>query len=352
MALSYHPNPIVSEDIGLLLGRPLGWERFSGKTVLISGASGFLPSYLVYALLGCNDLHATGIRVVAMVRSGERGRQRFGHYLNRPDFRLWEADVSAAGDPGEPFHMIIHAASQASPRYYGTDPVGTLSANVTGTLNLLRMASASGTERFLYFSSSEVYGSLPPEQVPTRESDYGFIDPTQVRACYAESKRMGETICVSWMHQFGVPAVIVRPFHTYGPGMDLNDGRVYADFIANLVRNEDIKMKSDGSAIRAFCYIRDAAEAFFRVLLDGQPGQAYNVGSPEDETSILGLAHRLLALYPEKALTLHRYEQPAGAYIPSVVSRTVPDNTKISGLGWQPQVRIEEGFKRTISSYL
>ena len=111
-------------------------------------------------------------------------------------------------------------------------------------------------ESFLFLSSGEVYGAIDSVHIPTGEKEYGFIDPTDVRSCYGESKRMGETMCISYFHQFNIPSKIVRPFHTYGPGMQLDDGRVFADFVSDIVNGKDIVMKSDGSAIRAFCILR------------------------------------------------------------------------------------------------
>jgi nucleoside-diphosphate-sugar epimerase len=162
---------------------------------------------------------------------------------------------------------------------------------------------------------------------------------------------MGENIAVSWMHQYSLPALIVRPFHTYGPGMALDDGRVYADFIADIVANRDIKLNSDGSAIRAFCYIADASVAFFTVLLKGEPGQAYNVGNRNGESSILQLANLLTGMYPEKNLTVIRFESQEAGYIKSVVSKIVPDTEKIRKLGWNASFNLEKGFDRTIKSY-
>jgi UDP-glucuronate decarboxylase len=153
------------------------------------------------------------------------------------------------------------------------------------------------------------------------------------------------------MHQYKIPIVIVRPFHTYGPGMDLNDGRVYADFIANMVNGTDITMKSDGSAIRAFCYISDAVIAFFKILLSGEPGQAYNVGNDECETSIIDLAEKLITLQPSKNLKVKSFEEQSSSYMKSLVSRNAPDTSKIKSLNWVPSVNIENGFSRTIKSY-
>src|SRR5262249_53731189 len=145
-----------------------------------------------------------------------------------------------------PVDYIVHAASQASPKYFGRDPVGTLSANVLGTRHLLELARQKQSRGFLYFSSAEVYGQLDPARIPAPESACGPVDPLDVRSCYAESKRMGETMCVCWAYQYGVPARIVRPFHTYGPGMALDDGRVFSDFVAAIVQERDIVLTSNG----------------------------------------------------------------------------------------------------------
>jgi nucleoside-diphosphate-sugar epimerase len=163
---------------------------------------------------------------------------------------------------------------------------------------------------------------------------------------------MGETMCAAFDHQYGVPAKIVRPTHTYGPGVALDDGRVFADFIANIVRREDIVLKSDGSARRAFCYLADAVLAFFTVLLKGERGQAYNVGNESCEIGVGDLARLLVDLFPERGLAVRFDTRPAPAgYIKSKVSRGSLDTTRIRGLGWRPTTSLAEGFKRTVMSF-
>lgn len=348
-------HSIVEEDLERILAADLPWNDLDGKVVLVTGAGGFLAAYMVETLLRRNEKAGkTLTQVVGLVRSEDKARRRFAHYAGREDLRFVVGDVSAPltwnSQSDGPLDMIVHAASQASPKFYGTDPVGTLSANVLGTSSLLRLARETGASRFLFFSSGEVYGQVSDAQVPTREDDYGYVDPTQVRSCYAESKRMGENLCVSWQHQFGVPAVIVRPFHTYGPGMMLDDGRVYADFVADIVARRDIVMKSAGLAERAFCYLSDATRGFFTILLRGEPGQAYNIGNPGGLTSIADLAETLTGLFPERGLRV-RYEAPAGGYLPSPIHRNCPDVTKAAALGWQPETTVPEGFRRTVASF-
>lgn len=344
---------IVREDIETVLSAELPWGNFANTTVLISGAAGYLPAYMVETLLHLNDSDpARACKVVALVRNPARARERFSHCLDRVDFEIFEQDVCNRINWKGEADFIIHAASQASPKYYGTDPVGTIAANTLGTHHLLALARDRGAIGFLYFSSSEVYGENY-RATALSEDAAGSVDPTQVRSCYAEGKRAGETFCVSYAHQHDVPCRIVRPFHTYGPGMRLDDGRVFADFVANVVRNENIVLKSDGSARRAFCYLSDAVGGFFHVLLKGETAEAYNVANPGGGMSIRELAELLVSLYSEKKLKVEidQLSKPAG-YIASSVSRCLPDITKISNLGWMPVVSVSDGFRRTVQSYL
>jgi nucleoside-diphosphate-sugar epimerase len=172
-----------------------------------------------------------------------------------------------------------------------------------------------------------------------------------VRSSYAESKRAGESLCVAYYAQFGVPAVIVRPFHIYGPGLAPDDGRVSADFIADAVASRDIRLDSDGSARRSFCYVADAISGFFTVLLKGNPGEAYNIGDDSSEMSIRELAEMLAGLFPERGLAVvhshfERAAQPAGP----AAFRNASDTSKARALGWKPTVSAAEGFRRAILS--
>lgn len=346
-------HQIIEEDMQRIVSAGLPWAQLAGKTVLVTGANGFLPAYMVETLLYLNEHHLeVPCRIICLVRNLARGEARFAAYRGRSDLKWLEQDVCDPLRVDEPVHFVVHAASQASPKYYGSDPVGTLSANVLGTHHLLKMAATQPVEAFLYFSSGEVYGQVDPEKIPIAESSYGYLDPMEVRSCYSESKRMGETMCVSWAHQHGVPAKIVRPFHTYGPGMRLDDGRVFTDFVANVVRQQDIVLKSDGRAIRPFCYLADATVGFFTILLRGVTGQAYNIGNPNTEISIRELAQTLVGLFPERGLQVV-FAQPALAegYLPSPIQRNSPDISKANRLGWYPETAVATGFTRTIRSF-
>ena len=345
-------NLIVEEDLRRIVSSDVPWDSFLGKTVLISGANGFVPAYMLETLLFLNETANAGTHIVALVRNRERAMQRLGHLATRPDLTFVVQDVCDPYRGPTQIDFLIHAASQASPKYYGTDPVGTFETNVIGTRRMLEIARGAQVQGFLFFSSGEVYGTPKDPSVPVSETDYGYLDPTNVRSCYGEGKRAGETLCACWQAQFGVPAKIVRLSHTYGPGMDLGDGRVFADFVANVVAGRDIVLKSDGSARRPFCYLADATIAFFTVLLRGKNGEAYNVGS-DRECSILDLAEMLCRLFPERNCSVRREGRKASdPYIASPVTGGHFDLSKIERLGWRPTTDIEEGFTRTVRSYL
>lgn len=346
-------NKIIEEDLRFIAESDIPWEKLDGKNILVSGASGFLASYIVETVLFLNEKKFKNkAKVFALVRDLKKGEERFADYLGREDLKFIVQDVCEPVRIDEDVHFIIHAASQASPKYYGIDPIGTLSANVIGTKNLLELAHEKKVESFLYFSSGTVYGQVSDNQIPTKEKDYGYLDPLDIGSCYAESKRMGETMCISWFHQYNVPVKIVRPFNTFGPKMKFDDGRVHADFVVDVLANKNIIMKSDGSAIRNFCYIADSTAGIFTVLLKGKNGEAYNIGNDLGERSIVELANMIAGLIPEKRLKVEMNKEfKQEGYIKSEVKRYSPDLTKIKSLGWKPHYSLEEGFLRTIRSY-
>ncbi len=343
-------HAVIEEDLKRIVSAPLPWCDLSGRTILVSGANGMLPAYMVETLLFLNETRfGRKVKVIALVRNGDKARHRFGHYRDRKDLVILPQDVCAPIMFAAPVDIVIHAASQASPKYYGVDPVGTLLPNVIGTFNLLELARHSECKDFLYFSSGEVYGTANSSGDPVREDCFGAVDPLDIRGCYPESKRMGEAMCVAWMRQYNVGAKIVRPFHTYGPGMRLDDGRVFADFIAAIVGGTDLRLNSAGAANRVFCYLGDATVAFFTVLLKGENGQAYNVANPAAEISIASLADLLVSLFPEKRLAV--LKQIVHAELASTTPRTLPDIAKIAALGWRPETGLVPGFRRTIESF-
>lgn len=326
--------------------RCIDWKRFENKTILITGASGMLPSYIVFALLHQNKVLQLHLKVIAQVRNAERAREIFSDVMEEAALKIYENDVTNAYNLPDDIDFIIHAASQASPRFYDIDPVGTLMANVEGTINVLKLAVEKQCESVLFFSSAEVYGKVDCEWID--EKSYGYLDPCSVRSCYSESKRMGEQLCVAWNKQYGTHCKMVRPFHSYSPTMKLEDGRVFADFVRNIVNGEDIVLKSTGDAKRAFCYATDATVAFIKVLLDGADGESYNVGNPDTEISIRKLAETLIETYADKNIKLIFDIDPMNTVQQTAVKSVLPSIEKLRKLGWHPTVNVKDGFSRVV----
>ena len=341
-------HPIVQADLDRILAADLPWERFAGRTVLVAGAAGFLAAYLVETLLRLNETRGRApVRVLALVRKEAAARSRFARHLGRSDLAFLFQDVCEAVTGPAP-DFIIHAASPATPAAFGRDPLGTFDANVLGTRALLERGPEDG---FLFLSSGEVYGLGNDSVVPTHEDAFGYLDPAQVRACYGEGKRAAETLCACYADRRAVPAGIARIFHTYGPGMPLGDGRVFSDFVADVVAGRDLVMRSDGLASRAFCYLADTVEGLFTILLKGAPATAYNVGNDQGELRVLDLAELLAGLEPALGLKIRREGRPGADYLPSPIRRGCPDVTRLRALGWAPVTSPREGFLRTIRSF-
>ncbi len=341
---------ILAEDTRRTLEADLPWERLAGKTVVVTGAAGMLAGYLVETCLAASARLSAPCRVAGAVRNLDAARERFAHHGDNPYLTLIAHDVTRPLELEGPADFIFHAASQASPRYFLTDPVGTLLANTLGTQHMLDLARRKGSEGLLFFSSGEVYGrALQPG--PRREDDYGPLDPTSVRACYGESKRLAETMCAAWSHQYGTPTFIVRISHTYGPGLRLDDGRVFSDFVADIVNRRDIVLKSDGLARRPFCYLADATEGYLTVLFKGETALPYNLANEQAQVSIRELAEILVRCFPErnlKVIPAAEGQAMAGAKAPLAVAG--PDTSRLRALGWTPRTGIAEGFRRTVLS--
>lgn len=345
-------NKIIHEDTKAIASESLEWSKLEGKSILITGANGFLASYVVKTLLYLNDvLFKKKATVLALVRNIDKAKSKFEEYVDCDGLKFIHQDISNPFDLKESVDYIIHAASQASSLHFGSDPVGTLKANTMGTAHLLDIARKNKVEKFLFFSSGEVYGMIDNSVVCADESYTGNVNFLDVRSCYAESKRMGENMCVCWSYQYDIPINIVRVGYTYGPGIALSDDRAFADFVNKIINNRNIVLNSDGSAKRSFCYVSDMIRAVFLILLQGKNREVYNAAS-NTQITILDLAKTLIGLYPEKGLSVkfaaNKFKKN---YLRSQREKTLVCTEKIRALGWDQKVNIETGFKRMINSY-
>ena len=337
-------NRILENDLINIAEQDIEWEKLRDKTVMVTGASGMVGSYFVRTLLKLNETKNMNIHVVCVVRNVKKIGEDIREDINA---EILAHDVTKPIEYKGEVDFIIHAASPASPLIMKDDPVGTIAANVLGTFNTLELAHEKNSEGYMFISSREIYGQPSENQEFFTEDTYGFVDPLDPRSCYPEGKKAAETMCASFRAQYGLNAKVARLAHTYGPGMSIYDGRVQADFLKNVVFNEDIVMKSEGLPVRTYTYIADAVAGMFRILLNGEE-MVYNIGDENAKISIRGLAELLVKITPEKGLSVKMEIPEGGTKGCAPFTLGILDSTKLRDIGWKPLYTIEEGFLRTI----
>ncbi len=327
-------------------------QRFAGKRVLLTGAAGFLGVQFTHYF---EVLNASGLLsqpcLLTATDNFLRGRPAWIEELTHsPHVQIQQSDIVqqqefAACD------FIIHAASIASPIFYRKHPIETMDANVIGLRNLLNHAVNYPVEGFLFFSTSEIYGDPDPGSIPTPETYRGNVSCTGPRACYDESKRYGETLCVNFCKVHGLPVVSVRPFNNYGPGLRISDRRVLPDFFRDALVGRDIVILSDGRATRTFCYVADAIEGYLRALLLGMPGEAYNIGTESPEISMRELADQVISTTGSGGRVVYQTSDDR-EYTTDNPQRRCPDISKArKDLDYHPQTTLVEGLRRTFEFY-
>jgi len=354
---------IIAEDLDTIVDE-LSDElaQLSGKRVLLTGGAGFLGYYLVQAILRANDEADREPTRLTVFDNYVRGVPAWLQDLaGNEHLTLVEHDIRTPLPTDMPdFAFVVHAAGIASPTYYRQHPIETMDANVSGLRSLLdwtvRQAErGEAIEGFLFFSSSEIYGDPTPEHIPTPETYRGNVSCTGPRACYDESKRYGETLCVNFAQQHGVPVRMARPFNNYGPGLKITDRRVIPDFARDILDGRDIVMLSDGSATRTFCYVSDAVTGYYKVLVRGHDGEAYNIGVEEPEVSMAELAERLAdvgrAHFGYEGAVVRQTSEERD-YLVDNPTRRCPVIAKArEHLGYSPRVGLDEGLRRSLLWY-
>jgi UDP-glucuronate decarboxylase len=338
---------VVKEDIEEIAANGAEFlEKLLGKEVLITGAAGFLGRYFMAVFNHLNSKNPDNpITVVALDNYiTTPNSETSGRFESSKHVEWIFGDAKIGSQLPNKFDYIIHAAGIASPEHYRANPLQTIDVAVNVTRELLEKAKNDGA-RMIFFSSSEIYGDPFPEFIPTSEDFRGNVSTRGPRACYDESKRMGETLCHVYETYFDVHVSVVRPFNVYGPGMMPKDFRVLPNFAASIARGEDLKVYGHGKQTRTFCYITDAMNGFFRALIGGPKPDIYNVGNPTPEISMSDLAKLVCAT--SKSETEFELVKYPSSYPEDEPNRRCPNISKISmSLGYKPAVTLEEGLKR------
>lgn len=336
-------SPIISE-IGARVAQRLGdsAKKFEGKTILITGANGFLGQYMLEAFIHLNKTHSVSCEIVAA--DSHITNTTVNDSLGKLPYRFLLHDVSKPFPGEEKPDYILHAAGIASPMYYRRFPLETIDVATIGTRQMLDLAKKSKSLGLVYFSSSEIYGDPDPAHVPTDETYNGNVSAIGPRACYDESKRLGETLCVVYHQHFATRVMIVRPFNVYGPGMKEADYRVLPNFANSIKAGKPLTIYGTGLQTRTFCFVEDAVLGFLQVLLNGKGGEAYNIGNPSPEISMRGLVELISKISP-RPVKSNFIEYPE-SYPAGEPMRRCPNIEKAAReVGFAPGVDLEQGLR-------
>lgn len=344
--MNLYSSETYKKDLETAISAVVGIEKLDGASVLITGASGLIGSFLVDMLSFYNKKNNSGMKIYATGRSIDRLKKRF-YGLESDALIFVEHDVNQVPDFDFSADYIIHAASNAYPAAFNDYPVDTVMSNVAGTYNLLEYGRKNSAKRFMFVSSGEVYGQGDLSLDSFSEDYSGYIDILQPRSCYPAGKRTAETLCVSYTKQYGLETVIARPCHTYGPNATSADNRANVQFVNNVLAGNDIVLNSAGNQMRSYNYVADCASAILTVLINGNSADAYNIANSDVRTTIAGFAQELADQTGHKLIFAKPDEVALAQRTP--IAKQVLDSTKLENLGWKGRYTLSDGVLHTLA---
>lgn len=339
-------NEIYMQDIHKIAHMDIPWDSLKNTTVVISGASGLIGSFLVDVLLsGRPDL---GIHVIALVRNGKRAKARFGQYLEKGNLDVVVADINC-GVPDitcDKVRYVIHAASNTHPRAYATEPIQTILTNVVGTKNMLELGLKYNMDRFLFLSSVEIYGENRGDIEKFDEKYCGYLDCNTLRAGYPEGKRAGEALCQAYITERKTDIVITRLPRVFGATMLQSDTKALSQFLQKGVVAEDIVLKSKGNQQFSYIYVADAVSGILYSLLNGQCGEAYNVADAAMDITLAELA-KIVADYVQRDVVFELPDTVEQVGF-SKATKAMLESSKLKSIGWQAQYDLNISIANTL----
>ena len=340
-------HPLYRQDIEAVAALPLPWEKLKQAGVLITGATGLVGSFLVDVLMEKNRRDGLACRVYAMGRNAEKAKTRFAGFWDNDAFTFvpWDVNRPLQWSAGK-VDYVLHLASNTHPVAYATDPIGTITANIIGTENLLSFSAGQKVKRFAFASSNEIYGENRGDCELFTEDYCGYIDCNTLRAGYPEGKRCGEALCQAYAHQMDLDVVIPRLTRSYGPTILKTDTKAISQFIGKAVAGEDIVLKSAGTQQYSYTYVADAVSGLLTVLLLGEKGNAYNIADTRSDIMLRDLAESLARLAGTKVVFDVPDEVEKAGYSKATKARL--DSKKLQTLGWQAMYDIYGGLARTV----
>ena len=341
-------HPLYQEDLARIEASGIDWSSLSGSTIAISGATGMVGTFLVDALMSQIRAGKLDGHVLALGRDEAKARERLP-YFGDERFSFEQLDISTPGArPKAPADLVIHLASTTHPRAYATQPISTITSNVTGLQNLLGYAldSAGLDARFVFASSVEVYGQNRGDVERFDEAYCGYIDCNTLRAGYPESKRLGEALCQAYAVERGARVWIPRLPRIYGPTLLPSDTKALSQFLHKAVAGEDVVLKSEGTQEFSYLYLADAVAGLLWVLTRGEAGLAYNVADPSGDVKLRDLAGMIARAGGGDVVFELPDEVERAGY--STATKALMDGERLRALGWKPMYDFSDGIARTV----
>lgn len=345
--MELYENKLYIEDIEYICRLELPWEKLQNKSMLISGATGMIGSFLIDAIMTKNK-SALNCRIYAMGRNREKAKGRFNKWWSDENFKFVKHDVNESMENSGLGHVdyILHLASETHPMAYALNPIGTITTNIIGAKNMLDFTVEHQATRMVFASSNEIYGENRGDVEKFDEKYCGYIDCNTMRAGYPESKRCGEALCQAYIVQKGIDVVIPRFTRSYGPTMLETDTKALSQFIKKGLAHEDIVLKSSGTQYYSYTYVADAVAGLLTVLLCGEKGVAYNISDEKSDVMLRDLASMVADICGTKVIFEPPNEIETRGYSQATKARL--DETRLKRLGYNAHYDIKSGINRTI----